>query len=353
MRNPLFDAIYFNNNGYTPIWLMRQAGRYLPEYRQLRAKAGSFLSLCKNVELATAVTLQPLQRFSLDAAIMFSDILVVPEAMGLELDFIANEGPVFKQRITNLNDVVKLDNSQIEVKLDYVFQLIKSCKQQLKANIPLIGFSGSPFTLACYMLEGRSSKDYLEVKRWVYSNSMALEQLLLKLSDAIITYLKKQVDAGVDALMLFDSWGGVLTPSAYQEYSLKYINKIVSALKQYTLGKNLPLIVFTKGGSNWLQQIAQIQPDVIGLDWTIDIGVARKIITNKIALQGNLDPMILAVGDRASLKREAMQIIDNYKLANNGDISGLVFNLGHGININTKPDNVAYLVDFIHEYSKQ
>jgi uroporphyrinogen decarboxylase len=353
MNNPLFDAIYFQQNMYTPIWLMRQAGRYMPEYRQTRAKAGSFLSLCKNVELATEVTLQPLRRFNLDAAIMFSDILVVPEAMGLELNFIENEGPVFKHKLVNLNDVNNLDSTQIEAKLDYVFKLIKNCKGQLKAQTPLIGFSGSPFTLACYMIEGRSSKDYLEVKRWIYSNSDAMQQLLLKLTDAIIIYLKRQIDAGVDALMLFDSWGGILTQSAYTEYSLKYISKIIKELKNYTKGKNLPLIVFTKGGSNWLQQIEQIQPDVIGLDWTIDIGAARKIVNSKIALQGNLDPMVLAVGDRNSLKKEVIQIIDSYKSANNDDTKGLIFNLGHGININTNPDNVAYLVDFVHEYSKK
>ncbi|MDQ5921235.1 MAG: uroporphyrinogen decarboxylase [Pseudomonadota bacterium] len=350
----LLNSIYHKPIPHTPVWFMRQAGRYLPEYRKLREGCGSFLNLCKNPELATQVTLQPLQRFSLDAAIMFSDILVVPEAMGMELNFIENEGPKFTHKIGSPQDIINLDISEIAQRLNYVFEIIKNCKKELKPDTPLIGFSGSPFTLACYMLEGSSSKNYLHTKQWMYNHPELLHQLLDKLTQAIIIYLTAQINAGVDVVMLFDSWGGILTEQAYIEFSLTYLHKIIAALpkaKTPNTQQLIPKIVFTKGGGIWLDKISNIGADVIGLDWTINIGQAKSMLGQKAALQGNLDPAILAVGDKNAIRQDALRILNAYKTANNGSISGHVFNLGHGILPVTNPDHVAYLVDLVHEFN--
>lgn len=347
---PFIDTILHNKTPYTPIWLMRQAGRYLPEYRAMREKAGSFLNLCKNPDLATQITLQPLKRFSLDAAILFSDILVVPEALGMELTFINGEGPKFTSPIANEVDIDNLDASCLLEKLSYVFATIKNIKRE-NLKVPLIGFSGSPFTLACYMVGGTSKNDFWEIKEWIYKKPVLLHKLLNKLTEAVIIYLNKQIESGADTVMLFDSWGGILSNSAYVEYSLQYSNKIIQQLIKHRNNQDIPNIVFTKGGGVWLDKIAAIGSNVIGLDWTVDIAKARKDVARNVTFQGNLDPVLLALGDRAMLRKETENILNNYKNANNGSITSHIFNLGHGVLPTTNPDNVAYLVDLVHELS--
>lgn len=354
MSNILLNSIFHKPIDHTPVWFMRQAGRYLPEYRKIRSSAGSFLNLCKNPDLATEVTLQPLRRFNFDAAIVFSDILVIPEAMGMELHFIENEGPKFSQKITSAQDIINLDVSEIIPRLNYVFETIKNCKSELASTTPLIGFSGSPFTLACYMLEGGSSKNYICLKHLMYNQPHLLHQLLEKLTQAIIIYLTAQINAGVDLVMVFDSWGGILTNRAYDEFSLSYIQKIIAALQDTQVQSRIvPSIIFTKGGGIWLDKISALGADVVGLDWTIDMKQAKSLLTHKVALQGNLDPAILACGDRQAIKQDAQYILNSYQQANEGKISGHIFNLGHGILPMTNPDDVAYLVDLVHELSKQ
>lgn len=348
-NNTLIDALLNKPVPYTPIWLMRQAGRYLPEYRKIREKAGSFLNLCKNPDLAMEVTLQPLRRFNLDAAILFSDILVIPDAMGLGLYFVENEGPKFSKPIMTANDIDNLDIANIINELAYVFAAIKNTKNELKNSKPLIGFSGSPFTLACYMLEGKSSSDYLLVKKWLYTNPEYSHKLLQKLTDAIILYLNAQIEAGIDVIMLFDSWGGILPYNEYLEFSYAYLKQILDKVHKTHQSKLVPSIVFTKGGAVWLDKLNMIGATAIGVDWTVDIGIAKKIATN-VALQGNLDPALLALGDRSIIKTEVFRILNNYKKANNENISGHVFNLGHGILPITNPDNVAYLIDLVHDF---
>lgn len=350
-NSPFLGAIWQQPITHTPIWLMRQAGRYLPEYLKVRAKAGSFLNLCQTPELATEVTLQPLRRFNLDAAILFSDILVVPEAMGMELNFVEHEGPQFSQPIFSEQDIDQLNLESVVEKLNYVLATIKNVKNELTSGVPLIGFSGSPFTLACYMLEGRASKNYLKIKQWMYLNPQLMHKLLTKLTQAITMYLQAQIKAGVDVVMLFDSWGGVLTPSAYTEFSLMYLKQIINNLNlDSNPAKVIPSIVFTKGGGLWLDQIATVGATVIGLDWTTDIAQAKTQLKN-VSVQGNLDPAILAVGDKHVLKQEVTRILNSYRQANNGQITGHIFNLGHGILPVTNPDNVAYVVDLVHELS--
>lgn len=332
---------------------MRQAGRYLPEYREIRDRAGSFMTLCQNPELAATVTLQPVLRFNLDAAILFSDILIIPDAMGLGLYFTQGEGPRFKSPINTTDDIDNLATDGILERLDYVYKTIKHVKSQLADRIPLIGFSGSPFTLACYMLEGGSSKDYAKVKAWLYSNPVYSHKLLNLLSDVIIQYLNRQIESGVDVVMLFDSWGGVLSDIQYANFSLFYLQKIISGLHKSYNGKSIPCIVFTKGGGIWLDKIAGIGAGCIGLDWTTNIGQAKMIVGGKVALQGNLDPAILSQNNKSAIKAEVLRILNDYKIANNGNISGHVFNLGHGILPSALPDNVAYLIDLVHDLSSR
>lgn len=347
MNSPILDILNKKDAVYTPIWLMRQAGRYLPEYRTTRAKAGSFLSLCKNPELATEVTLQPLRRFALDASIMFSDILVIPEAMGLDLYFAEGEGPKFIDPITSVQDIDRLDTLDAVLSLDYVMQTIKNLKESLPKDIPLIGFTGSPWTLACYMIEGGSSKNYEKIKFWLYRQPELLHKLLSKISQVVISYLQEQINSGVDILMIFDSWGGILEESAFGKFSYFYLEQIISQVKLNN--PTIPILSFTKGGSNWVNKLDQLKCEGLGFDWTVDIAKIRPQ-TSKV-IQGNLDPVILSVGDKHVIKAEVTRILENYKRANNNSFEGHIFNLGHGILPTANPDNVAYLVDLVHEIS--
>ena len=327
----------------TPVWLMRQAGRYLPEYRDVRAKAGDFLSLCKNPQLACEVTLQPLRRFALDAAILFSDILTIPDAMGLGLYFAEGEGPCFSTPIRNPSDIHRLPGVSVMDELTYVMDAARLIRQELPADLPLIGFAGSPWTLACYMVEGKSSRDFKHMLMLMYNEPLVVHQLLTKLSDMVSAYLEGQVLAGVNALMIFDTWGGILTTHHYNDFSLHYMALIVSKLKaKYP---HIPIILFTKGGGQWLQQIANTGCDALGVDWTCDLARARAEVGFKVALQGNLDPTVL-LANPARIREEVAQVLASY-----GEGSGLVFNLGHGITPDVPPEHVAAMVAAVHELS--
>lgn len=330
---------------YTPIWIMRQAGRYLPEYNQTRARAGDFLSLCKNTELATEVTLQPLERFSLDAAILFSDILTIPDAMGLGLYFAAGEGPRFERPLREEAAIRSLIVPDPNTHLRYVMDAVTFIRKALDNRVPLIGFSGSPFTLACYMVEGASSKDYHQIKTMLYARPDLLHHILDITTQAVIAYLNAQIEAGAQAVMIFDSWGGVLSHAAYQEFSLRYMQQILAGLKREHDGERVPSIVFTKGGGLWLESIAESGCDAVGLDWTVDIGEARRRIQDKVTLQGNLDPAVL-FSSPETIAAEAEKILASY-----GHGNGHVFNLGHGISQFTPPENVKALVDAVHAQS--
>lgn len=330
---------------YTPIWLMRQAGRYLPEYNQTRARAGNFLALCKNPALATEVTLQPLARFKLDAAILFSDILTIPDAMGLGLYFAEGEGPRFERPLREEWEIRDLTAPDPAVHLRYVLDAVSEIRRALAGSVPLIGFSGSPFTLACYMIEGKGSSDFSSVKKMLYQRPDLLHRILSVTADAVTDYLNAQIEAGAQAVMVFDTWGGMLTHAAYREFSLGYIERIVRRLQRESAGERIPNIVFTKGGGLWLEDIAAIGCDAVGLDWTIDIGQARARIGNKVALQGNLDPSVLLSTPEA-VAREAETVLARF-----GKGNGHVFNLGHGISQFSPPENVAALVSAVREKS--
>ena len=332
---------------YTPIWMMRQAGRYLPEYKATRAKAGSFLDLCKNTELATEVTIQPLDRFDLDAAILFSDILTVPDAMGLGLYFAEGEGPKFERALQHEADIAKLQVPDME-KLQYVFDAVTSIRKALDGRVPLIGFSGSPFTLACYMVEGASGSDYRHIKTLLYARPDLLHHLLAVTSEAVTACLNAQIEAGAQALMLFDTWGGSLSTAAYRAFSLAYLQRIIAGLKCEQKDGRVPVIVFTKGGGLWLEAIAACGCDAVSLDWTIDLGEARRRVGDKVALQGNLDPNVLFASP-AVVAAEALKVLDCYGA---GD-TGHVFNLGHGISQYTPPENIAVLVETVHAYRRK
>ena len=331
----------------TPVWVMRQAGRYLPEYRETRKQAGSFLDLCKNTELACEVTLQPLRRFELDAAILFSDILTIPDAMGLGLYFAEGEGPRFTHPVRTEAEINKLFVPDIGDTLGYVTDAVSLIRKELNGEVPLIGFSGSPWTLSTYMVEGGSSKDFHRVKAILYDNPKAMHQLLDVLARSVIDYLNAQIEAGAQAVMVFDTWGGALTPATYREFSLRYMQQIVEGLKRTHDGQRIPVTLFTKGGAQWLEHIAETGCDAVGLDWTIDISEARQRVGSTVALQGNLDPCTLYASTetvRASVK----SIIDAF-----GNHNGHVFNLGHGIHPTINPDNVKALVDAVHEYGRE
>ena len=330
---------------YTPVWLMRQAGRYLPEYKATRAKAGSFMGLATNTDYATEVTLQPLERFPLDAAILFSDILTVPDAMGLGLSFALGEGPRFATPVRDEAAVARLQVPDMH-KLQYVFDAVTSIRKALNGRVPLIGFSGSPWTLACYMVEGGGSDDYRKVKGLLYSRPDLMHHILEVTAQSVIAYLNAQIEAGAQAVMIFDSWGGVLAHDAYREFSLAYIRKVVAGLTREKDGEKIPVIVFTKGGGLWLADIADCGTDAVGLDWTIDIGAARSLVGDKVALQGNLDPSVL-FGSPEAVAAETKKVLDSY-----GPHAGHVFNLGHGISQFTPPENVTVLVNTVHEYSR-
>ena len=331
---------------YTPIWIMRQAGRYLPEYRATREKAGDFLTLCKTPELACEVTLQPLDRFDLDAAILFSDILTIPDAMGLGLNFREGDGPVFTSPIENARDIQNLAILDPHDELDYVINAVALIRKELNGRVPLIGFSGSPWTLATYMVEGGSSKDFSKVKGLLYNSAQDMEKLLAILSDSIAAYLNAQIEAGAQAVMIFDSWGGVLTPEAYQRFSLQPMIRIVDQLQRTYQGTRIPVILFSKGANHSIDKIAASGADAIGLDWTINIDTASKIVGNRVALQGNLDPTVMYT-DKEIIKSEVKKILDAYDKK-----TGHVFNLGHGIHPTIDPANVKTLIDYVHSYSR-
>lgn len=339
---------------HTPVWLMRQAGRYLPEYKATRVKAGnSFMGLATNVQYATEVTLQPLDRFALDAAILFSDILTVPDAMGLGLSFGAGEGPKFAHPVRDEAAVAALRVPDMD-KLRYVFDAVTSIRHALKGRVPLIGFSGSPWTLACYMVEGAGSDDYHLVKTMLYGRPDLMHRILEVNAQAVITYLNTQIDAGAQAVMVFDSWGGVLADGAFQRFSLDYTRRVVQGLKREKDGKPVPVIVFTKGGGLWLQQIADCGADVVGLDWTVNLGQARQQVGHRVALQGNLDPAIL-FAPPAAVAREAVAVLDSFGRPQRADggWDGHIFNLGHGINQHTPPEHVSALVEAVQAHSRK
>ncbi|WP_189529859.1 uroporphyrinogen decarboxylase [Paludibacterium paludis] len=332
---------------YTPVWMMRQAGRYLPEYRATRARAGDFLSLCKSPELATEVTLQPLDRFPLDAAILFSDILTVPDAMGLGLYFAEGEGPRFERPVRTESDVEALFAPDPSDKLRYVLDAVTSIRRALDGRVPLIGFSGSPFTLACYMIEGGGSADFRHVKAMLYSRPELLHKVLEVNARAVTAYLNAQIEAGAQAVQIFDTWGGALSHDAYKIFSLAYMKRIVDGLIREKDGRRVPCIVFTKGGGQWLEAIADSGADAIGLDWTTDIAEARRRVGDRVALQGNLDPNVL-FGSPDGIRQEVRRILAAY-----GQGSGHVFNLGHGISQFVDPEHAGVLVEAVHGLSRR
>lgn len=343
----LLRALMRQPTDTTPIWIMRQAGRYLPEYRETRKQAGSFLDLCKTPELACEVTLQPLRRFDLDAAILFSDILTIPDAMNLGLYFSEGEGPKFENPIRSAKDIENIGIPDPEQDLGYVMDAVRLIRQELDGKVPLIGFSGSPWTLATYMIEGGGSKDFHTTKAWLYNEPEQLHQLLGKLAQSVTAYLNAQIAAGAQAVMIFDTWGGALSPRAYELFSLAYMRQIVAGLKRENEGREVPITLFTKGGMQWLEKIADSGCNAVGLDWSIDIAEARNRVGDRVALQGNLDPCILYASTDV-VQREATQLIETF-----GPNPGHVFNLGHGIHPAIDPENVAALVETVHESGRR
>jgi len=337
---------------HTPVWLMRQAGRYLPEYKATRARAGSFMGLATDPGFATEVTLQPLERYPLDAAILFSDILTVPDAMGLGLSFTAGEGPRFAHPLRDEAAVARLQVPDLD-RLRYVFDAVSSIRKALDGRVPLIGFAGSPWTLACYMVEGGGSDDYRLVKTMLYARPDLMHHILAVNADAVAAYLNAQIDAGAQAVMVFDSWGGVLADGAFQSFSLAYTERVLRQLKREHAGQRVPQIVFTKGGGGWLDAIAASGADVVGVDWTVNLGAARAKVGQRVALQGNLDPNVLFAPEQA-VREQTRAVLDSFGPPRDADGSwaGHVFNLGHGISQHTPPDSVAALIDEVHRHSR-
>lgn len=329
----------------TPVWMMRQAGRYLPEYRATRAQAGDFLSLCKNPDLACEVTLQPLRRYPLDAAILFSDILTIPDALGLGLYFEEGEGPKFKKALRSRADIDALPALEVAQDLDYVLKAVQLIRRELNNQVPLIGFSGSPWTLACYMVEGGASKDFRHLKGMMYDAPDTLHCLLEKLAQAVTDYLNAQIQAGAQAVQIFDTWGGALSTPAYQEFSLAYMRKIVAGLLREHEGRKVPVILFTKGGGLWLEHIATSGCDALGLDWTVELGQARQRVGQHVALQGNMDPAVLYASPKR-IRQEVGQLLASF-----GQGSGHVFNLGHGITPDVNPEHARAFIEAVHELS--
>ncbi|QDQ88254.1 uroporphyrinogen decarboxylase [Alcaligenaceae bacterium SJ-26] len=334
---------------YTPVWLMRQAGRYLAEYRETRAQAGSFMQLAQNPDFATEVTLQPLRRFPLDAAILFSDILTVPHAMGLGLDFVAGEGPQFARPVRDEDAVRRLAVPDMS-ELQYVFDAVSQIRRDLDGQVPLIGFAGSPWTVACYMVEGGSTREYRLIKTMMATRPDLLTRILDVVAQTTAQYLNAQIEAGAQAVMIFDSWGGVLADGWFQKFSLAYSRQVIQALQRERDGQKIPVILFTKGGGLWLEDIADSGCDAMGVDWTVNLASARRRIEDRVALQGNMDPMML-FGTEASVRTEARRILDDFGTVDAG--AGHVFNLGHGISQFTEPDVVAALVDEVHSHSRK
>ena len=331
----------------TPVWMMRQAGRYLPEYRATREQAGSFLDLCKNAELACEVTMQPLRRYPMDAAILFSDILTIPDALGLGLYFEEGEGPRFRKTVRSEADLARLNSFKADDDLAYVMRAVSTIRRELNGMVPLIGFSGSPWTLATYMVEGGSSKDFAQVKTMAYDKPELMHQLLSLLADAVADYLTEQIKAGAQAVQIFDTWGGSLSAAGYQEFSLQYMQRIISRLPTEADGRRVPVIVFTKGGGQWLNAIADCGAQSVGIDWTTDIQAARQQIGGRVSLQGNMDPSMLFASP-ARIRSEVKAILAAY-----GHGRGHVFNLGHGITPGVNPDHVTAFVEAVQEFSPQ
>jgi uroporphyrinogen decarboxylase len=351
LNDTFLRALLRQPTDYTPIWLMRQAGRYLPEYNATRGRAGSFLGLAKNPGYATEVTLQPLDRYPLDAAILFSDILTVPDAMGLGLEFVAGEGPKFARPVRTEADVAKLAVPDIDATLRYVTDAVREIRKALtdaqgRQRVPLIGFSGSPWTLACYMVEGAGSSDFHTVKSMLYARPDLMQRILEVNAQSIAAYLNAQIEAGAQAVMIFDSWGGALADGVYQRFSLHYIEQVLKQLKRDHDGEKVPVITFTKGGGLWLEQIAATGVDAVGLDWTVNLAQAREKVGGRVALQGNIDPAVLFAPPSA-IRIEARAVLDSF-----GNHPGHVFNLGHGISQFTPPEHVAELVDEVHRHSR-
>ncbi|MEY4597343.1 MAG: hypothetical protein RLZZ445_140 [Pseudomonadota bacterium] len=347
LKNDTFiRALLRQPTDYTPVWIMRQAGRYLPEYNATRKRAGSFLGLAKNPDYATEVTLQPLERFPLDAAILFSDILTVPDAMGLGLYFAEGEGPKFERTVRDEAAVKALKVPEPRETLAYVLDAVKQIRGALDGKVPLIGFSGSPYTLACYMVEGGGSDDFRTIKTMLYARPDLLHHILDINARAVIAYLNAQIEAGAQAVMVFDTWGGALSDAAYHDFSLEYLRRVVAGLHRSWDGQTIPSIVFTKGGGLWLEDIAAIGSNAVGLDWTIDIGKARQRVGDKVALQGNLDPNVL-FSPPATIVAQVERVLSQF-----GHGSGHVFNLGHGISQFTPPDHVGALVEAVHAVSR-
>jgi len=329
----------------TPVWMMRQAGRYLPEYRKVREEAGSFINLCTNPELACEVTLQPLRRFDFDAAILFSDILTIPDAMGLGLSFTEGEGPQFARPISSAADIHNLGVPDPETDLRYVMDAVRLIRRELGGRVPLIGFSGSPWTLATYMVEGGGSKSFRKVKALMYEQPALMHVLLDKLAEAVAAYLNAQIAAGAQAVMVFDTWGGMLTTEDYREFSLAYASRVAALLKTEVNGRRIPSILFTKGGGLWLETMAEAGYDALGLDWQTDMGLARARVGDKVALQGNMDPVALYAKPDI-IAEKVKTILEKY-----GSGSGHVFNLGHGILPDINPEHVGAMVEAVHRYS--
>ncbi|MFC3650496.1 uroporphyrinogen decarboxylase [Dyella humi] len=330
----------------TPVWVMRQAGRYLPEYRATRAKAGSFMALAQSPELACEVTLQPLERYDLDAAILFSDILTIPDAMGLGLSFAQGEGPQFAHPVRTRADVERLGVPDMESELRYVMDAVRVIRRELAGRVPLIGFSGSPWTLACYMVEGEGSRDFATLKSMCWNDSALAHKLLDTLARSVVAYLTAQAAAGAQVLMIFDTWGGLLGPAAFREFSLRYLAQVVEALKSDLHARDVPVILFSKGANTHLAEMAETGCAALGVDWTIDLADARRAVDGKVALQGNLDPAVLRASPDV-IRREVRRVLDSY-----GNHPGHVFNLGHGVTPEVDPEHVKVLVDEVHAYSR-
>lgn len=330
----------------TPVWMMRQAGRYLPEYRATRSKAGNFMNLCRNPELACEVTLQPLERYPLDAAILFSDILTVPDAMGLGLYFTTGEGPRFQRPVQDEAAVNALGLPDMEEDLGYVMEAVRTIRRELNGRVPLIGFSGSPWTLATYMVEGGGTKNFSKVKGMMFDRPELMHRLLGKVADAVTAYLNAQIAAGAQAVMIFDTWGGALTPQAYEAFSLDYMERIVKGLVREAEGRRVPVILFTKGGGFWLEKMADTGCDALGIDWTLSLAEARSRVGDRVALQGNLDPCALYASP-ARIRAEVGLVLESF-----GQGSGHVFNLGHGIHPEIDPEHAGVMVEAVHELSR-
>jgi len=330
----------------TPVWMMRQAGRYLPEYKATRQKAGNFMDLCQNPELACEVTLQPLERFPLDAAILFSDILTIPDAMGLGLYFSEGEGPRFERPIQNAAAVRAIAVPDPEQELKYVMDAVRTIRKELDGRVPLIGFSGSPWTLATYMVEGGSTKNFSKSKGMMFDDPGLMHDLLGKLAESVTSYLNAQIAAGAQAVMIFDTWGGVLTPRDYEAFSLSYMERIIEGLTRENEGRRVPIVMFTKNGGQWLSRMAESGADALGVDWTTELADARVMVRDKVALQGNIDPCVLYASPER-IHEEVGHVLDSY-----GHGPGHVFNLGHGIHPEVNPEHAGVLIDAVHELSK-